>query len=680
MTRTLPEYIANFETPRAFLDAWERDLQHGGMMLPPDAMLTPGMPRLSVRASGARNLSLPPPTPIAPQQDMELKVKLRIPMASDPLSLLARVVFIGPAGIGLQFTQMNSELRANLQLFADRCRTVASMVPTPPPVASAGSPPGVPVSEGAGSFPLSTMPLSSARPAVSRAAEISVPAKLAATRIRVPLPDSVAVPVGRPDDLPSDEANGSIPLFSGDSAPTASPRGASPGNETKEAERTEHPKMEALFGLPVRTRLRAQTSWHPTHHNEPDTPAPRKTLEGSLESLAHAGMDLPAIALELSKHHATGLLLIQNAEHRREVFFQTGLVSLTQEDPRLQAHLLGEVLVEQSLIRHADLAPALKAARQQNMLLGQYLIREHILEARELAYGLRRQSQVRLWSALSIQSGKYAVWEHSHPTTRPTAPPISVEQTVWREKVNAYRTALADEFDAHINPILDRFLHRAADAPEDLAQYGLNDEEQRFWNLIVVGQYSVREVFQVSPTTRMRTYGALLALLDLKLARLDTDMAQRWKESHLRDKLLHKLNRVEHGTLFTVLELHWSATDAEVKAAHEKLLAEYDLSHLTFNVADDLVPLANAILKRCEEAYQALKTLPQRMKYRREILEASQLGFASNLLHDQADMHFYRGAYQDAYQAYARALELQPDNHELQRKVTELGNRLRSLT
>lgn len=621
-------------------------------------------------------------------QDLEVRVNLSVPIATDVLSLNARVVFISPHGIGIQFSQLSSELRSSLQLYAERCRAIAAFMPSPAPALPATEP-------ASPSAEVSANPAPTDLPSASPQGSSSVPEPVlvgAAVTLPVDEDPSQAPRVrartfeqmtARPFEHRA-ESDGSFNTYD---APQPFNEDAS---ELRTAVASIRPLPEseseaeqiafvAAEMPPEATRQAVNTAHIPYARPEPARNPPRKTLEGTVASLEQAGMNLPDLALELARHFSNGLLLIQSSDARREVYFQAGLVLLTSEEPMIQAHLLGEVLVDQGLLRHAELDPAVRGALKERKPLGQYLIRENLLGARELAYGLRRQAQLRLWSALSFQQGTYAVWENVSPRVRPMSPPISVQQTVWRERINAYRTALAEEFDARIDPILDRFLHRTPDAPEDLSPFGLSDEEQRFWNLIVVGRYSIREAFQVSPTTRMRTYATILTLLDLRLARLDTDMAQHWKESNLRERLFKKLSRMEHGSLFNVLELHWSATEQEVKEAHERMLVEYDLSRLNYPFGEDLPPVADEIRRRCTEAYESLKTLQQRMRYRRDILESSQLTFSSTLLHEQADMHFYRGAYAEAYQAYARSLELDPGNHELQRKVTELGNRLKQL-
>lgn len=560
-----------------------------------------------------------------PPVDTELRVWLHIPMGADLFCVDARVVHQNSQGVGVQFTGLTPEKRTTLHQYVERCQYVTQSLSVAPPPA-----------------PWTALPLPSTPPS-------SVP-------LKSPTPASA----------PSDPG---LPVL------------RVPQHEPTPAQTTTASTPDVRPGSPPPTRPAHDPLTEDPQHLDP-SPSPsvdtgparavKVIWEGNIGTPT-----LESVVLTLAKQHATGALVLHHQELRRELFFQSGYVTQVIETPPMESHLLGQVMVMQGLIRPADLDSLCSGAQAESMLFGQYLIREGCVTAQQLAQSLLRQNQVKVWDALQLPEGRFAFHENARAARRSMNPAANPLHVIFREKSNVFRTHLSDTSDAHINPVLDRYVHRQPDAPEDLSVYGLNDEEQRFWNLIVIGQYSIRECFQVSPMSRMRTYATLFTMLELDLIRLESDMSLKWKIVRLREQYEHKIARISRGTLFSALDLHWSSSEEEIEEAVKRMHQEFDCSQHNFALPEDVVNMSKYILQRADEAHKLLSSYEQRVRYRATFIEPSQLHFSAELLHQQGDMLFYRNQLREALGAYVRALELEPGDLELRRKVLELRTRSR---
>jgi hypothetical protein len=101
--------------------------------------------------------------------------------------------------------------------------------------------------------------------------------------------------------------------------------------------------------------------------------------------------------LALHRNHATGILLLQDGEVRKEIFFHNGEIIFAQSN--LKEDRLGESLVRRGKITQEDLDKASKEIRPDRKL-GKILIEWGKITPKDLFVGVREQVKEIVWSVL----------------------------------------------------------------------------------------------------------------------------------------------------------------------------------------------------------------------------------------------------------------------------------------
>ena len=377
----------------------------------------------------------------------------------------------------------------------------------------------------------------------------------------------------------------------------------------------------------------------------------------------------------LGRDQAGGKLTIHGDNEDADVFFDRGNILGIIERPEVPAHRVGEMLVRSGKLRSRDRDVAVHQAAEDHVPIGQVLIKRGFAEPAALRSALQQQLMDRINAQLKRRSGRFEFKPGVRPPRPFGTPPMPAAAAIFRGKVEQFMQHTPAEMEKSEEEIFWLYVHRAPDAPEELGPRGLDRDEQRYWNLVITGQYTLRETYAVSDLGRRKTHAVNMALIDVGLAKLEHKMHARFRLAKLEVDLERKLSQIGSGTHFDTLDIHWMATGEDVDEAWRKLRETFDVSDLGLAVPPKVKAMSDEVLAAGDQALEALCKHRDRMEYRRTILEAAQIENALEILVRQGSIDLYRGSLRDAEYRYAHIVELDPSNMEARRTLASIRAR-----
>lgn len=378
--------------------------------------------------------------------------------------------------------------------------------------------------------------------------------------------------------------------------------------------------------------------------------------------------------IKLSERNASGMLVIQCPEVTTKFYFRGGNIVRLVRDPPDPKQRFGQLLVASSQVSKLELEAALKDAEQQKLPIGQALVKRHAIPSSGIGKILREQQQIGILEQAKAEKGAFAFYERVRPPKGPPMPPANPLRIIFRGKVDEYRMRLQAQMEKADAPYLDLYLFPAENAPEDMSTVGLDDNEIRFWNLVVTGGYNLRDVYNVSPLSRRATHGLIFALLEMGFVEYQPEMKPELRAKMMQKILRRKEAQIGKANAFGVLEIHWISHEQEVKEAYQVKKKEYDCSKISHLLSDKLNKVSEAILKHIEEAYKELSTHDGRQRVRRESIESNQIQFHADLLMQQGDMAVFKNDRREAEDRFSHVLEITPGNRDAQQKLQQIKN------
>ncbi len=403
---------------------------------------------------------------------------------------------------------------------------------------------------------------------------------------------------------------------------------------------------------------------------EPEHPG---SQEGELEQT-------PAeeLLLALGRSGATGKLTIGDNQQSTEIFLDHGAIVAAVDRPERPNRRLGDMLVRTGKVKPRDRDLALQQSQKEGAPLGEVLVKRGFVAGPVLRQALEAQLLARTSEQLRRRTGHYTFTEGARPRRRSGLPPMPAAAAIFRCKVDTFMQRTPQEAEEAEAEIFWLYVYRAPDAPttpEALSKRGLDRDEQRFWDLVITGQYTERELYAVSDLGKRRTHAVVMALLDVGLATLEKHMHPTFRLAKLREELNHKLRQVGGGSHFDVLDLHWMADTRDVEEGYRKVVNAFGLHELDMEIPADVKRMSDEVLERASEARLALLHPRDRAEYRRTILEQAQIDNALEILVRQGSIDYYRGALRDAEYRYAHIIELDPYNADAKRTLTAIRAR-----
>lgn len=215
-----------------------------------------------------------------------------------------------------------------------------------------------------------------------------------------------------------------------------------------------------------------------------------------------------AVFAELFQTREDGLLLCEDGESRKEVYFEGGVPCfVTSNQP---AELFGEALLAQGVIDRAELDLALSAMARFEGRLGETLVALELVDPVDLVAHLAAHAQARLLRLFEWTRGHAALYRELDRPERA----FSLDLGAWEVLERGAERLLsvgAFDFGPHMRDGLERVERR----PE-----GAGEEALELWAACVVPR-SLQELEDFAPTVE-RARARVLLLLELG--------ALRWRE------------------------------------------------------------------------------------------------------------------------------------------------------
>jgi hypothetical protein len=319
-----------------------------------------------------------------------------------------------------------------------------------------------------------------------------------------------------------------------------------------------------------------------------------------------------------------------------------GRVVFSQRKPEKEDDTIGRRLVASKVLSRSLVDGAL-ASGGPGRTLGSILMEQGKLTQEDLVRELRQQILDRAAVPCRFVQGKLQVLPWSDPALKTKLLPVSGRHLLFElakrevarwtlEEVCMGRTDLEVRIDLEkIDPSLrlgqkeERFYQRLAQAPAPFATAGFD-----LASVACALGFATLQPMTVRPRTS-------------DLQRQSTD-----------DILLEQLDRIEKGSPFDVLGIHWSATLREIRNAYEAERKKIVMRKRQ-EVSKDLVA---KVEKKLEEAMRTLGTLSERKPLRERSADAMERQHAAEHLVQQAELALFREDFETATDLLDTADEL----------------------
>ena len=266
-------------------------------------------------------------------------------------------------------------------------------------------------------------------------------------------------------------------------------------------------------------------------------------------------------------------------------------------------------------VNKEQLAQSLEMMQERGCRQGEAFIEMGLMSFTQLTMVLGKQVEYLLQQVMRSTEGQ---WEF-HPLEglpeQFLPPPLKVPALLYRALTAAVKEIESSKIAEQIRPSLDRYVKFSEDFIALAKDLKLNKDERRFVEVVGSKSWRMREVFSVSPLSRLNTAATIWAFTELGFFEFnDTEDDERYL-ARVETLVKRKMKQINGGTLFDILDLHWISLPEEAKAAYQRLMNEYDPSQyrkLPDHLKDQLV----SIRTQMEEAYQVISSDSRRREYR----------------------------------------------------------------
>ncbi len=367
------------------------------------------------------------------------------------------------------------------------------------------------------------------------------------------------------------------------------------------------------------------------------------------------------------RKNGRGVLTLETQGKCLRVYVHRGSVAFVKTTPFDPETGLGRILVTQKKINESALREALEESKTRRKSLGRTLIALGRLSKSDLSSALREQARVKLDLAFAWPGGHYqwSLWEE---------PPGDADLVLTKGLGilgRHFRTRYEALGSTELQRLYGKKLGQIAVVDEDLdkvcATLQLQQKEVRFLQLQFDGSRTILEAVTGSPIGRLGSLRILGLALSSGLLHIQDPGAPtgeltgpiaasiRILEKELGTRLEH-LKGMNH---FEVLGVHWSAHHSSFREAFEKAKREFNTTAPPLRSAPENVKsIADEAKKLVEQAYGLLINHGMRVRYRKQLFDATERQYAADMLVKQGEMALMRGDRVQAIEALETAVEL----------------------
>ncbi len=393
-------------------------------------------------------------------------------------------------------------------------------------------------------------------------------------------------------------------------------------------------------------------------------------IEGEVLSFG----ELISFFYQLTEGRNSGTLYIQYSGGELEVILFKGKVLKVTSIPPDERSFLGNILVKEKKISEIQLSSILERAKKKGVPLGREIRECGLLTKRELGLILRRQMEVRLGKLFDYSEFTVFFYSDRLPGGSSFAPPTSAPRLLFQYRYETLAQLTYRELEELLGDKYGLFVFPSPLADRYIEYLKLGEREEQFWKEMVSGRFNVRKLCQASNLQRRQTLALLSALHELHLIEFKEEMAREWREKEIIQELEGRLARLESANDFDILGVHWSATDREIETAYRNLVEKYSFTPGQFSPG--VIQLANQFLEMVEAAYNRLKIRKNRVEFRSGSYDNISIENLVDLFIQQGDIATLRRDWDQAAEAYERALELKPDLSEVKTKLAKVKRAL----
>jgi hypothetical protein len=391
----------------------------------------------------------------------------------------------------------------------------------------------------------------------------------------------------------------------------------------------------------------------------PDTSDLEPAIHGALGDRAFRDA-----IIQLAIERVTGLMTIHlpDGRIRYGFWFQGGPVGW-RTDPIQESEVLGMLLFKAGQISKEQLSSSLEIMQSKGSRQGEAFIDMGLMSFTQLAMVLGKQVEYLLQQVMQSTEG---TWEFHVLQSLPEQfmpPPLKVAAVIYRALTKAVKELSSGKVAEQLRPSLDRYVKFSEDFVAIAKDLKLSKEERRFVEVVGSKSWRMREIFSVSPLSRLNTAATIWAFSELGFFNFkDTEDDARYLE-RVEKMIGRKVKQINGGTLFDMLDLHWISLPDETRIAYTRLMEEFDPAQFKNLPGEQTKKLKN-IREHIEEAYRVLSSDTKRREYRKEKVEDFLIVQSAALLAKKGEMAIMRHDRAEAVNCFAKALELVPSSGE----------------
>lgn len=316
---------------------------------------------------------------------------------------------------------------------------------------------------------------------------------------------------------------------------------------------------------------------------------------------------------EIYEQKITGRLRISNElQEAKNLFFDKGDLINVFGKPFLPENCLGQLLMRVGKIEKEDVVDSLVGSRENKVLQGEQLVKMDKISADDLLEVLNFQVETKLDPIFSWKSGTYELL---------LIPKMS--KKVRRIDVNLPRLLFnlmwRNADDKKIGALLRKKRHEWIGKEEkplyDLEDMNFRKKFLQFWDLSLEKDIVLKRLFVISNLNKQLSERLVSILLKLRFLTYLEDTREDLSMTRIKE-LSSRLLYIENEDKFSLLGIHWSANDGQVKVGYEKVRQKH-LKQIE-KASPEEARLIKELLKVIKGAYNKLKEREHRQEYRQE--------------------------------------------------------------
>jgi hypothetical protein len=368
--------------------------------------------------------------------------------------------------------------------------------------------------------------------------------------------------------------------------------------------------------------------------------------------------------IQLSIEQVTGLMTVRQPDGlvRYGFWFRGGPVGW-RTDPIQEHEVLGSLLYKAGQITKEQVAVSLEQMKAQGIRQGEAFIEMGLMSFTQLTMVLGKQVEYLLQH---VMRGTEGTWEFHLLDTLPEQflpPPLKVPALLYRALHQVVRELDSDKVAEQLRPSLDRYVQFSQDFINVAKNLKLSKEEKRFVEVVGSKSWRMREIFSVSPLSRLNTAATIWAFSELGFFDFkDTEDDERYL-ARVRQLIQRKQKQIHGGTLFDILDLHWISLPDEVRNSYGKLSEEFNPGNFK-TIPAEMSAQLKEIRDEIDKAYEIIVNDTRRREYRKGKVEDFLIVQSAALLAKKGEMAIMRQDRPEAVNCFAKAVELVPVNGE----------------